>query len=67
MENGKEKNMPSAERGGFLRNTVELSKKVDVLTGVVGVVIGSAPVVALAIVSYLAGNEIGKRIDKKST
>ncbi len=58
--------MPSPESRGFLRNTVELSKKVDIVTGVVGVIIGSAPVVALSIVSYFAGNEIGKRMDKKS-
>ena len=58
--------MPSPEKGGILRNTVELSKKFDILTGIVGVIIGSAPVVAFSIVSYLAGNEIGKHMDKKA-
>lgn len=44
---------------------VKWNQRIDVLTGVIGAIVGSAPVVAYAIISWLAGREVGKWLDKK--
>jgi len=55
--------MPSPERG-FIERGVEISKKFDIVTGVIGILIANAPLVAFSLLSYMAGDEIQNRISK---
>ncbi len=56
--------MAKAEKG-TLEKGVELSKRADIVAGAFGVVVGNAPLVAFAAVSYFAGNEFGKWLEKR--
>jgi len=56
--------MPSPERG-FIERGVEISKKFDIVTGVIGILIMNAPLIAFSLLSYMAGDEIQNRISKK--
>lgn len=57
--------MPSPERGGWIEKGVELNKKVDAVTVVVGVLIGSAAVVAYGVLGYFAGNWVGEKLKNR--
>lgn len=56
--------MPSPERG-WIERSAEFSKKVDVVTGVIGVLIMSAPLVALSVLGYLAGDIVQNKFKKQ--
>lgn len=50
---------------GVVEKGADVSKKADVLIGAVAVIAGSAPLVALAIVSFVAGDKIQKWAKEK--
>ncbi len=56
--------MANPERG-FIDRGIEISKKFDIVTGVIGILIMNAPLVAFSLLSYMAGDEIQSRISKK--
>lgn len=53
--------MASPERRGIVEKAANFSKKVDIVTGIIGVLILSAPVIAWSMLGYLAGDAIENR------
>lgn len=45
--------MPSPEQRGWIERGAEISKKVDIVTGVVGILMMNAPLIALSVVGFL--------------
>ena len=57
--------MASPERG-WIERGAEISKKLDIVTGVIGVLILNAPLVAYSLLSYIIGDEIQNKFKKKT-
>lgn len=55
--------MSNPERG-FIEKTAEISKGIDVVAAIVGILIQSAPLVALSILGFLAGDVIQNKFKK---
>lgn len=57
--------MPSPEQRSWVERGAEFSKKVDIVTGVVGVLMMNAPLVALSVLGYLAGDIVQNKFKKE--
>ena len=53
-----------AGKESFIYKTVEVSKKIDIVTVGFGVVAGSAPVVFFGMLSYIASDAIQDRFER---
>lgn len=58
--------MTSPERG-WIERGAEISKKIDIVTGVIGVLMLNAPLVAFSVLSYIVGDEVQNRFGKKTS
>lgn len=59
--------MPSPEQRGWIERGAEFSKKVDVVTGAIGVLMMNAPLIALSVLGYMAGDMVQNKFKKKNT
>lgn len=51
---------------GWIERGAEISKKLDIVTGVIGILILNAPLVVFSLLSYMVGDEIQSKFKKKT-